>query len=298
MEKLKIDAKVVACTTYKNIGVVTTLEVTMPKFLQAEVNTHRILAKSAMSSRAVPIERVLEQIENDPFIPRRFGVNKPGMQPAQVLEGEEHDAAVMSWRASSQTAAGNARFLAGHGVHKEHVNRIVEPYMWTRCVITGTSWSNFIALRTSPKPGDDPALAGAMYDMQDVADAVETALRSAVPAECAYHLPYVNEALSSDFIGDAMRVSAARCARVSFRPYDGTTGFTTDRALGMKLSAQGHWGPFDHPGKFLPPLVRDMEKIPGEFVRARNYIGSMVDFSDLRAIEYSPVIFGDEPARR
>lgn len=298
MNNLKIDAKVVACTTYKNIGVVTTLEVTMPKFLQAEVNTHRILAKSAMSSRAVPIERVLEQIENDPFIPRRFGANKPGMQPARVLEGDEHEAAVMSWKAAAQTAAGNARLLAERGVHKEHVNRIVEPFMWTRCVITGMSWSNFLALRTSPKPGDNPALAGAMYDMQDLADAMETALRSATPDECSLHLPYVHEELSNEFANDAMRVSAARCARVSFRPYDGATRFAADLELGTKLAAQGHWGPFDHPGKFLRPGPgRGGSRVPGEFMRARNYIGDMDDFSDLRRVGYNRVIFGNEPAR-
>lgn len=291
MDKLKIDAKVVACTTYKNIGVVTTLEVTMPKFVQAELNTHRILAKSAMSSRAVPIARVLEQVEYDPYVPRRFGANKPGMQPSHVLEGEEHDLAVRGWRHAAQSAVEQARELADRGVHKEHVNRIVEPYMWTRCVITGMSWSNFIALRTSPKAGDDPALAGAMYDMQDVADAMEAALRSAVPVEGPYHLPYV-QATTHDFPSDAMRVSAARCARVSFRPFDGTSSFGVDRELGVKLAAQGHWGPFDHPGRFVGG-----SKTEARFMRAREYLSGMSDFSNLRSIGYSPVIFGDEPPR-
>ena len=58
----------------------TTFKVTFPRFILAEFNTHRALSRNAASSRAIPVRRLLEQVEREPFIPEHWGANEPGMQ--------------------------------------------------------------------------------------------------------------------------------------------------------------------------------------------------------------------------
>jgi len=69
----------------------TTFEVRIPKFLLAQLNTHRSLSKSAASSRAIPINRTLEAVENDPFVPTYWGKNKKGMSPDEELSDDAKD---------------------------------------------------------------------------------------------------------------------------------------------------------------------------------------------------------------
>jgi hypothetical protein len=64
----------------------TTFEITMPKMVVAEFNTHCMIARNSASSRAIPVERILAAVESDPVIPE-FGLNGAGMQAKAVLEG-------------------------------------------------------------------------------------------------------------------------------------------------------------------------------------------------------------------
>ncbi len=42
---------------------------TFPRIILAEVNTHRMLSKNTSSSRAIPFKKMVESVQNDPFIP-------------------------------------------------------------------------------------------------------------------------------------------------------------------------------------------------------------------------------------
>ena len=64
---MKIDAVVLkdsmCCTR------ITTMMVTMPKFLVAQLNTHRAFSRNSASSRAIPMGKVREQVRREPYIP-------------------------------------------------------------------------------------------------------------------------------------------------------------------------------------------------------------------------------------
>ena len=42
---------------------------TFPRIILAEVNTHRMLSKNTSSSRAIPFNKMVESVQNDPFVP-------------------------------------------------------------------------------------------------------------------------------------------------------------------------------------------------------------------------------------
>ena len=42
---------------------------TFPRIILAEVNTHRMLSKNTSSSRAIPFKKMVESVQNNPFIP-------------------------------------------------------------------------------------------------------------------------------------------------------------------------------------------------------------------------------------
>jgi hypothetical protein len=45
----------------------TTAEVTFPRIVLAEFNTHRMLSRNSASSRAIPVEKRIAMVEADPF---------------------------------------------------------------------------------------------------------------------------------------------------------------------------------------------------------------------------------------
>lgn len=74
-----------------------TFVITFWRAMLAEFNTHRLFSRNSASSRAIPVFKQLRDIMLDPFIPREFGVNKPGMQAGEPLVGALHNRAVEEW---------------------------------------------------------------------------------------------------------------------------------------------------------------------------------------------------------
>ncbi len=64
-----IKAEVVADSLSPQRDRLTSLLVTFPRIILAEVNTHRMLSKNTSSSRAIPFNKMVEVVQNDPFIP-------------------------------------------------------------------------------------------------------------------------------------------------------------------------------------------------------------------------------------
>ena len=58
---------------------------TFPRIILAEVNTHRMLSKNTSSSRAIPFNKMLEAIKNDPFIPIAWQKEHSGMQGTEYI---------------------------------------------------------------------------------------------------------------------------------------------------------------------------------------------------------------------
>lgn len=220
---------------------VTSFQVTYPRFILAEVNTHRIIAKSTESSRAVPVRKRISAVLSDPFVPLAFGKNQSGMQARETLEGLKHTVSRWAWLGAAFTAAGWASILDRLGVHKQLANRIVEPYVWVTTVLTATEWDNFWALRTHPDAQPEfQTLACMMREAYDASKPHPKQLGE-------WHLPYIQR---SEMLGpsasviewqDLARASAARCGRVSYRPHDGSdVDLAKDMARALGFNDGGH----------------------------------------------------------
>jgi hypothetical protein len=225
---------------------ISTLEVTFPRFILAEFNTHRMLSRNAASSRAIPIERVIEQVECDPFIPEDWGTFKRGMVAGPALSGEMVGSAVLTWKEALRASLSAARDLQELRVHKSLVNRLLEPFMWTTVVVTATNWSNFFHLRTA---------RDAQPEFRIIALRMQDALAQSEPERLEanqWHLPYIDEterAALSQFT--AATVSGARCARISYLTHDGEHSTGKDLTLADRLISDGHMSPFEHAAQCL-----------------------------------------------
>lgn len=215
---------------------VTTMQLRMHRFILAEFNTHRMFSRNTSSSRAIPTNKLRQMVLNHPAIPIQWGTNKRGMQSDIPLEGEDEQRAIDIWRAAAQDALKHAEALSNLNVHKEVVNRILEPFMWANTIVTATEWENFFKLRVH---------ADAQPEMSLLARMMQDALNDSDPKliqPCDWHLPYYNEADE-----DALIRSTARCARVSYLTFQGTqTTLEDDRRLYKKLLSAGHMSPFEH----------------------------------------------------
>jgi len=122
---------------------------TFPRIILAEVNTHRMLSKNTSSSRAIPFSKMVEAIENNPFIPIAFQKSHSGMQGTEYLTGLDYDQAKFEWLEAKDRAIEQAQQLDKIGTTKQLCNRLLEPFMWTTMLITGpkSGWDNFFNLR-------------------------------------------------------------------------------------------------------------------------------------------------------
>jgi thymidylate synthase ThyX len=235
----------------------TSFEVTFPRIVLAEVNTHRMLSRNSASSRAIPVERRIAAVETDPFVPAEFGKNKKGMQHDEVLSAEEAQRAEDEWAWACSKAIEQARRLAELGVHKQLANRLLEPFAWHTAVITATDWDNFSHLRVNP---------AAQGEFRRAAEMMLEAYKTSEPHPVNYgdwHTPYVEpgEAFNLE-VGAyaafaAARISAARCARVSYLTQDGKRDANEDLALYERLVGPGHLSPLEHPAR--PMTQRELE---------------------------------------
>ncbi len=76
----KISATIVADSINSQGDRLTSLLITFPRILLSEVNTHRMLSKNTSSSRAIPFNKMVEAVQNDPFIPIAWQKDHKGMQ--------------------------------------------------------------------------------------------------------------------------------------------------------------------------------------------------------------------------
>jgi thymidylate synthase ThyX len=223
----------------------TTLQVTFPRFILAEFNTHRMLSRNSASSRAIPVKKRIEAVLNDPFVPEQFGRNQKGMQAGEPFVSTEHSQARFIWQSALNDALIYAEQLAELGVHKQLANRLLEPFSWHTAVVTATDFNNFFHLRCHPD---------AQPEFQKIAGMIRDVMEASEPKEFCYgdwHLPYItDEDYSLENAGLHLgAVSAARCARVSYLTHEGKRDISADSALATRLLASGHLSPFEHPAR-------------------------------------------------
>jgi thymidylate synthase ThyX len=234
----------------------TTIEVTLHRFVLAELNTHRVFSRNSASSRAIPTPKQLQRLIDDPAVPIEFGTNQRGMQAAAPLTGDEHDAALAAWLEARDHAVDAARRLFDLGVHKQVVNRILEPFMWHTVIVTATDWDGFWEQRCSPLA--QPEIRVAAEAMRAAFDASEP---TPVPTG-GWHTPYLRPDEGDLDVELRKRLSAARCARVSYLTHEGRRDLEADETLYQRLvtADPAHWSPLEHVA-----TPSDDPAVPGNF---------------------------------
>jgi thymidylate synthase ThyX len=218
----------------------TTMLVTMPRIVLAEFNTHRALSRNSASSRAIPVEKRIAAVRANPFVPASFGANRPGMQAGDDLDEVRQTHARERWLAACTYACDYAEALAVLGVHKQHANRLIEPFAWHTVVVTATEWANFFALRCHPDAQPEIRRAAAL-----MRDALHWGQPRAVGLR-EWHLPFVTDEERDTPGTNWRKVAVGRCARVSYETHDGRRDPAADVALCDRLRASGHMSPFEH----------------------------------------------------
>jgi thymidylate synthase ThyX len=244
-------AVVLADSVNPNGDRLTTLEVTFPRYVLAEMNTHRAFSRNSASSRAIPVERQIQKVLDHPFIPSRFPVNQTGMSAGQFYEPgtDEYQAAHITWLQALDNAVIAAQRLLDVGVHKQVTNRLLEPFMWHTAIISATEWLNFFELRLALRDDGEPVADPEMYR---AARAMKDALSSSVPREVDWgglHLPLVTmterERFTTSWYG--VQVSASRCARSSYERQHDEEPLTRTIERADSLAKSGHLSPWEHP---------------------------------------------------
>jgi thymidylate synthase ThyX len=150
MNKTSIKSTVVAHSISPQGDEIISILATFPRIILAEVNTHRMLSKNTSSSRAIPFNKMVESIQNDPFIPIAWQKAHSGMQGNEYFDNK-HDLSALeqNWLVARDRAIQTASWLHEGGLTKQLCNRLLEPFMWTTMLITGprSGWENFFHLR-------------------------------------------------------------------------------------------------------------------------------------------------------
>lgn len=250
-----------------------TLLLRYPRWIHAEFMTHRMFSRNASSSRAIPVEKLIQDVLDDPAVPLFWGGNQKGMQAAREcnekirlysrpiidqnygspfvnFEREEYTNEE-AWLRARDQATEMARAFADAGYHKQLVNRLLEPFSHITVVATATNWSNFLALRDHPDA--EPHIQILAREIRKALDGTE--VQTLQPGE--WHLPFVTDeehegAWASDdlqWLDKLKKLSVARCASTSYKTIDGFD-MTLDRAIELhdKLlnSNPMHASPFEH----------------------------------------------------
>lgn len=219
---MTIEAKIVCDSVGPNGVRLTTWVLKYPRFIHSEFMTHRVFSRNASSSRAIPFERQMRMIEDDPAMPLEFRKNQKGMQAGEALKEHEQEKAKQLWLFAMDMALTHAKELALLGVHKQYVNRLVEPFAHITVVCTATEWSNFFALRHHHMA--QPEIAELARQMWDVYSTTTPKILKAGE----WHLPFITNDDMEDYTFDGdiywdilAKLSIARCARVSYLNHEG-----------------------------------------------------------------------------
>jgi thymidylate synthase ThyX len=239
-----------------------TTQATFARSALSELNTHRAFSRNSASSRAIPVEKMLKSVTENPFIPRRISMQQKGMHTNNFVDfakdPDEWRKHAAIWLEIRDDVVKGVKKLLAAGWHKQDANRALEPWLWHTTIISSTEWENFFSQRLALDAHGDPLAYPPIYDLADAIDvandngwADRKILRVRRPwdtQEQQWHLPLTgfpgDEELSTL---ELCKVSAARIARTSYLTHDGVRDVEADlRLYNDTLSKNGHWSPLEH----------------------------------------------------
>lgn len=220
-----ISATIIADSINESGDRMVTMELEYPRFILPEVNTHKMLSKNTASSRAIPVKSMHENILKNTAYPVYYGRNQSGMVAGESLSELGIESTRRLWDSARDIAISHSRIMSDIGNHKQVANRIVEPFMMVKTVMSGTEWANLIWLRDR---------YDAQPEFQVLGSCISAALKESVPKQLKpgqWHLPYVESRFENDTqtfwsngveidLVTARKISASCCAQVSYRKND------------------------------------------------------------------------------
>lgn len=236
-----------------------------------------MLSRNVASSRAIPVEKMIDMVMVNPATPVFWGKNQGGMQSKDELTGESLEIAKKVWLESRDRAVESAKALRAVGLHKQYVNRTIENFMYVVAIVSGTDFENFFALRAHPDAQPEfQALAYKMLELYNENKPVKL-----LPGQ--WHIPFGDKidkqkvvdsksfgietggmalGLSGEydkFIEEfCIKIAIARCARVSYLNFDGKDDYDADIKLCNRLFSNipRHLSPTEHVAQCLDSNTR------------------------------------------
>ena len=308
----KISAEIVADSINQQGDRITTYLLTFPRFILAELNTHRVFSKNSASSRAIPFEKMIKMVQEDPFIPIAWQKDHKGMQGTEYFNTHysqtndyNQDIHYGFWMDARDEAIRMATCLHDEGLTKQLCNRLLEPFMWHTVLLTGTEFENFFKLRcpryeflynddTPPKYFRSKKELSEWYKdefsteknpynsdlewlqinksqaeihIQALAEAMWNAMNESTPKELEageWHIPFgdrvdkekvkflhygtIGAMTNTEALYESteIKISTARCARLSYMTFDGEIDYEKDLKLHDTLLESRHMSPFEH----------------------------------------------------
>jgi hypothetical protein len=237
--------------------------VDFPTVLLAELRTHRILTQgslyehseldnfnlSANSARAIPHNRYLQKVIDNPFVP--IWTKQQSSMSGEMIANTENVNDL--WHIAKDEAISVYKSLIYENAHKQNANRLLAPFAWTTCILSGTEWENFFRLRTAPE---------AQPEFREIALILKGLYDNADWRISQYHIPYFSEieelyfddihkivskdeslGIYSDYF---MKVSASFCAKLSYNTQDKPDTLEKHMSRVYDLTAHKHQEPFSH----------------------------------------------------
>lgn len=240
-----------------------TMEMQFHRWILAEVNTHRSISKNLQSSRAVPLNRAADLVDENPAHPVHWGAKEPGMMARAELQGDALQGAQELWETLINGAIDGARQFDELGAHKQWAARILEPYMMVKAIKSGTNWDNLLWLR------DDEE---AQPEYQELAACIRQCLEQSVPEKLnpgEWHVPYVetrrvmvdNGLWTREYLdanGDqislelALKISASCTAQISYRRLDDSVAKAIAVYDRLFSGRKPHMSPVEHQATPIP----------------------------------------------
>lgn len=250
-----IKAKIIADSISAHTGTrITTMELEYPRFIHCEFMTHRQFSRNASSSRAIPIDKMIEQAYTNTAIPIHWGLNQKGMQAKDEVADEAK--CISAWLDARDSAIKHALKLKELGLHKQIVNRVLEPFQMMKTLVTATSFDNFFNLRCHKDAQPEiKALADIMYQVMQKSKPIQL-------KHGEWHTPYVEHTRSETgkiqyytetdgnyielSLNDAIKVSCSCSAQVSYRKNDTSIKKAKDIYDKLINSNPVHASAFEH----------------------------------------------------
>lgn len=254
---MTIKVKIIADSLSQDNIRLTTFELEYPRFIHAEIMTHRLFSRNAQSSRAVPVNKSLEQAIISPVV---WGKNQAGMSSSEELTQDIKNEVAYYWHALARYCQDFSGRMSKAGLHKQWANRPLEWFSPIKVVVTATEWDNFFWLRIDPDAAQ-PEIVELATKMKEAMEKDGHPIKLQ-PGQ--WHLPYIVTLFHNDEfkgygvqVGDtdeiieidletAKKISASACAQVSYRRLDTSVGKALEIYEKLFSGPKPHMSPTEH----------------------------------------------------